>query len=190
MTRLAGVKEMNNNSVLPWITGSLRILDLGCGTGLTAAWLRDYAETLVGVDLSPSMLRKATSREVFDTVVQDDVESYLTTYEGPDFDVVSASLLSLYLGDLDGVLKGSAAVLRPGGLLVFTIDTAESGAGAGGYTLTEEGTYAHDVEYVRKAIETAGLEIVEGETRKFASRLVRGDPQPGHIFAARVPKSG
>ena len=33
-------------------SGPLEILDLGCGTGLAGAWLKDYAQKLVGVDLS------------------------------------------------------------------------------------------------------------------------------------------
>ena len=34
------------------MNASLDILDIGCGTGLAGAWLKDYARSLVGVDLS------------------------------------------------------------------------------------------------------------------------------------------
>jgi predicted TPR repeat methyltransferase len=34
--------------------GALRVLDLGCGTGLCASFLRPYARHLAGVDLSPA----------------------------------------------------------------------------------------------------------------------------------------
>src|SRR6185437_2445821 len=44
----------------------LRVLDLGCGTGLCGPLLRPIAARLIGVDLSPKMLAKAAARGVYD----------------------------------------------------------------------------------------------------------------------------
>lgn len=37
------------SSYSSFMNHSLDILDIGCGTGLVGAWLKDYAKTLVGV---------------------------------------------------------------------------------------------------------------------------------------------
>ena len=42
--------------------GDMIVCDVGCGTGLVAEFLKPYAAELVGVDLSPGMLKKARQR--------------------------------------------------------------------------------------------------------------------------------
>lgn len=56
------IRSGHNNDVLYYLNGSLDILDLGCGTGLIGSWFKDYARTLVGVDVSPTMLDMATKK--------------------------------------------------------------------------------------------------------------------------------
>lgn len=56
------IRSGHNNDVLSYLNGSLDILDLGCGTGLIGSWFKDYARTLVGVDVSPMMLDMATKK--------------------------------------------------------------------------------------------------------------------------------
>lgn len=43
--------------------GARRVLDLGCGTGILAAMLRERADLVVGVDISPAMLRRAWEKQ-------------------------------------------------------------------------------------------------------------------------------
>ena len=51
-------REFGNRS------GSWDVLDAGCGTGLCGPGLRGRAGRLVGVDLSPEMLKRAAGRGV------------------------------------------------------------------------------------------------------------------------------
>lgn len=44
--------------VLSYLNKSMRILDLGCGTGLCGAWFTDYAKDMVGVDIAPNMIEQ------------------------------------------------------------------------------------------------------------------------------------
>ncbi len=44
--------------------GNLRILDLGCGTGLAGVAFKPRAARLDGIDLSPAMIEKARLRKV------------------------------------------------------------------------------------------------------------------------------
>jgi hypothetical protein len=43
------------SSYSSFMNNTLDILDIGCGTGLAGAWLKDYAKTLVGKSLSFSL---------------------------------------------------------------------------------------------------------------------------------------
>ena len=49
------------------------ILDLGCGTGSLAKFLRPYSKKLVGIDLSSDMLIKAEKTELYDSILKRDV---------------------------------------------------------------------------------------------------------------------
>lgn len=174
------VQTMNNNSVLPWLTGSLEVCDLGCGTGLTAAWLRDYAKRLVGVDLSPAMLAQARKREVYDELVQSDAEAFLGEQAEGTFDVLSAAGLLWYVGRVDGLFDKAARALRPGGVFALIADALEGDD----YALTDAGTFAHSAAYLEAAAERAGFKVLE-ESRPFASRTERGEAKPGHLLLLR-----
>jgi phosphatidylethanolamine/phosphatidyl-N-methylethanolamine N-methyltransferase len=99
-----------------------RILEVGVGTGIS---LPDYARTntLVGVDLSEPMLRKAQERVV---------EFGLTNVEGlavmdaerlafPDdsFDVVVAQYVITTVPNPEATLDEFARVLKPGGEIIL-----------------------------------------------------------------------
>jgi predicted TPR repeat methyltransferase len=52
-----------------------RILDLGCGTGLSAPHLASFGGHLTGVDISPRMLDKARERNLYDRLIEDERSS-------------------------------------------------------------------------------------------------------------------
>lgn len=52
-------------------------LDLGCGTGLCADYLRSISMSLTGVDVSENMLAKAARRGDYNELVCDDIVHYL-----------------------------------------------------------------------------------------------------------------
>src|SRR5690606_25849867 len=92
----------------------LRVLDLGCGTGLSGLVFRDCAAHLAGVDLSPRMLDKARGRGIYDELHCADLVQALER-PGPDWDLMLAADVFVYLGDLGAVLRAAARALRPGG---------------------------------------------------------------------------
>ncbi|MFX8227089.1 methyltransferase domain-containing protein, partial [Acinetobacter baumannii] len=78
--------------VMPGATG-LRILDLGCGTGLAGVTFMALAAHLAGVDLSPRMVEKARQRGLYDELgVGDVVEAMRRTPGGWDL-LVAADVL-------------------------------------------------------------------------------------------------
>ncbi|MBY6241240.1 methyltransferase domain-containing protein [Methylosinus sp. Sm6] len=120
-----------------------RILDLGCGTGLSAAGLATVGDELVGVDLSARMLEKAKARNLYARLVEDDAIAFLDA-NGAPFDLIVALEMIIYLGDLSALFAGAARNLRPGGLFAFSF---EAGAGRA-HALSPCGRFVHNPTYV------------------------------------------
>jgi predicted TPR repeat methyltransferase len=129
----------------PPATPSLDILDLGCGTGLCGVLFRGWARTLAGVDLSANMLTQARQRGIYDELIQADVLGPLQNSPGR-FDLIVASDVLLYLGDLGPLFQAVHDALRPGGRFAFTIDSLD---GPGDYRVTPWAHFAHSLAYVQ-----------------------------------------
>jgi len=87
------------SSYSSFMNASLDILDIGCGTGLAGAWLKDYARSLVGVDLSEQMVNVARKKMLYQELHVQPLNAFL---EGCDrtFDLVVAADVLSYVGDL------------------------------------------------------------------------------------------
>ncbi len=155
--------------------GALDVLDLGCGTGLCAAFLRPYARRLAGVDLSAGMLAKAAQRGLYDHL---EVADLLTVLGGGRWDLLIACDTFPYLGDLGGVFDGAAAALRPGGWLTFSTETCDSDT----YLLKGNGRFAHGPAYVA-GLAAARFEIVAHTSA--ALRREAANPVVGDIYLLR-----
>jgi SAM-dependent methyltransferase len=93
--------------------GSGTCLEIGCGTGVHAARLRDLGWTPVGLDLSYGMLRYARDRL---PIAQADAERLPVRDNS-----VPAAVAVMVHTDMPGypaVLREAARVLRPGGVFV------------------------------------------------------------------------
>jgi SAM-dependent methyltransferase len=99
--------------------GPRMILDIACGTGIVTRRLLRPERTVVGVDRSPGMLGLAGQR-VPGGVVRGDARWLPLASDGVDA-VVIVWLLHL-LPDPALVLAEAARVLRPGGVLITTVD--------------------------------------------------------------------
>ena len=128
------------------------VLDLGCGTGMTAVPFRNVARRVVGVDLSPRMLQHAATRRmpngrlVYDELIQADVITALNARPASADLVLSADVF-IYIGDLRPVFAAVKGALRLGGLFAFTV---ESHAGEQDYCLLPSRRYAHSQAYIER----------------------------------------
>jgi len=159
--------------------GGLVVADIGCGTGLSGAALRPYAVRLVGCDLSLGMLRQAQLRGCYDALDKAELVRFLQTQHAA-YDVVACVDTLCYVGDLGDFTRAVAGALRPGGLLVATVERA---AADSGWRLTGSGRYAHSADHVDKACAGAGL--VDLTHTEVVLREEGGEPVVGLVWSAR-----
>ena len=157
-------------------TAALDVVDAGCGTGLCGPHLKQYARHLVGVDLSPGMLAKASGRDAYDDLVAGELTAFLTTRQSDCDLIVSADTLC-YFGSLDAVLRAAAGALRDDGHLMFTVEHAQPEDTPQGFRINPHGRYSHTERYVRDMVSQGGLTVTsirEEALRKEGGNLVAG----------------
>jgi predicted TPR repeat methyltransferase len=173
------VAAMLEESALP-ATKSLDVLDAGCGTGLCGPLVAAYARRLTGVDLSSPMLAQAKEKGVYDELVKGELTSFLRRSPGA-FDVIVSADTLVYFGALEEVVGAAAAALRPGGALIFTLESAADAEPAVTYRLETHGRYSHARRYVESVLECAGLTAACTEAEL---RLEAGAPVAGLVVRA------
>ena len=116
--KIVGTKNIDNNS---------RILDIGCGTGQTAAYLaNEYSAIVTGIDIHPIMIEKAKKRMKKEhlpvEILQCSIENVPLQDDTFDF-VISESVLSF--ADKPTALSEIYRLLKDDGQLIaieFTIN--------------------------------------------------------------------
>jgi SAM-dependent methyltransferase len=98
-----------------------RVLDLGCGTGELSRSLAAAGLRVTGCDISPQMLRRARDRGGCAGWVRLAPGWRRLPFASAAFDVVVAASVLEYVGDPAAVLRECARVLRPGGVMLYTV---------------------------------------------------------------------
>ena len=159
----------------------LRILDLGCGTGMCGVQFRHVASHLVGVDLAPKMIAKSRERGVYDELLLDDISVPLRA-PGAAYDLILAGDVFIYVGELAEVFRDCRRVLAPGGLFAFSVEAAKPGESI---VLHSEQRYAHSPEYLRSLAREVGLEELRMD--EIVVRMGKGEPIKGYLAMFRNP---
>jgi predicted TPR repeat methyltransferase len=160
---------------------NLDVLDAGCGTGLCGVYLRPVARTLVGVDLSPGMLRLAKDKNLYDALHEGGINEFLR-HNVLAFDLIVFADVLVYFGDLLEVIESSFRSLRQAGRIAISVENMEDEASGKTFVLQASGRYAHSPNYIRQLLEHAGFSI-----EKFTSctlRMENKKPIPGCIVIA------
>lgn len=162
-----------------------RLLDLGCGTGLTGDALNDMVADKTGIDISENMVIAADEKGVYDTLFVAEVEDFLEDNDEAPFDIVTATDVLPYLGALEPLFFGAAENMEPGGLFIFSSETLPEAVMAGRpYMVGPHQRFAHAEAYVRERLAATGFDVVEFEPINV--RMQDGHPTPGHLVIARL----
>ena len=156
-----------------------RALDLGCGTGLLGIELRGHCDWLGGCDISAEMLARAKARGVYDRLDKYDLTRMPPPV--PEYDLIAAADVVMYIGALESVAEWAAKSLRPGGRFVFT---AEAMVGSG-YALGETRRYRHSARYLTDVLTDAGF--AAPRLSPGVVRHDRGQPVEAFVISAERP---
>jgi predicted TPR repeat methyltransferase len=167
---------LEGNGIAP--DASRRVLDLGCGTGLSGVPLKPFAKRLAGLDLSPRMLAAARERGLYDTLDEADLLEWLPRQRAR-FDLIVAADVLNYLGDLAPALAAIAGALTDGGVAAFSIEAGERAPFALGAGMR----YRHDPAHVAALATGAGFGALARE--EAALREEKGAPVAGVLFLLR-----
>lgn len=178
------IYEQLCNHLKTSVFSKYRILDLGCGTGLCGEKVKKFAafRGLVGVDLSEKMLEQAAKKNIYSQLVCDDLCHYLET-SGCLFDVIIASDVWTYFGDLTKAFVRVSKSLTPDGLLVFSV--SENYVNDEDYFLVPSGRFVHSVNYVERVLKSAGLKMIDCQRKILRNEAEK--PVYGYIISAKKP---
>lgn len=157
-----------------------RAIDLGCGTGLAGQAFADLAESIVGVDLSPLMLREAKKKGVYAELVTGDIIKVLKARD-ESWDLALSCDTLVYLGDLHPLFHSLAPRMAANGRVLLSTEHLEQGD----FDLLPSGRYAHSRDYVWAAAAEAGLELLHFETTQL--RKERGEWLTGGLYCFAKP---
>lgn len=162
----------------------LNILDLGCGTGLFGEQVKHIKQRLVGIDLSSKMIAKAQERHIYDELIVGDLLDYMATATAGQFQLIVATDVFNYVGNLLPVFQQAANLLEPGSWFAFSLEAAANDTSD--FTLDKTGRYQHSRTYVPRLCEEHGFEKLD-----FAQSTLRMDgskPVTGYLYLLK--KSG
>ena len=168
-------------AALPAPSAQFDIADLGCGTGLCGPLLRPWARTLVGCDLSGAMLEHAGARAAYDTLLKAELVQFMAERPGA-FDVLVSADTLIYFGELAPVFAAAHAALRPGGTLVFTLESLPD-TSPDDYQLTESGRFAHTRAGI--AARLAAASFAAPTIAPASPRVEGGKPVQGWLLSVR-----
>ncbi|KAB8237415.1 class I SAM-dependent DNA methyltransferase [Aspergillus alliaceus] len=200
---LQGLDTLEMQQLLPQLldkviastqTDSVKLVDLGCGTGRNTRQLLKFAPKdthIVGVDASPGMLDVA--RTVIDKEKETDASLSsrvsLEIYDllqsppvPPECSLGAVGVISTLVLEhipVDQFFKGVAALMRSGGYFLLTNMHSEMGSiSQAGFVDTATGTkirptsYSHTIEDVLNAAEKAGFDVEELDGERVRERKV------------------
>jgi|CXWL01.1.fsa_nt_gi predicted TPR repeat methyltransferase len=168
-----------------------RILDLGCGTGLVGLAFAPFLQQLVGVDLSPKMLKRAQGRGLYNRLECSDLLDMMRNEHTSSYDLIIAADVFVYLGKLDEIIRDAKRLISPNGMLAFSIEAIYPFSGNTPnqtirqlYRLENSGRYAHSYGYIQNLASANDFQIQSMIETQI--RMEAGIPINGYLILLRA----
>jgi predicted TPR repeat methyltransferase len=165
------------------------VVDAGCGTGLVGKQFRNISQYLIGVDLSPAILREAEKARpnLYNETIAGDVTKVFVN-KSPISLIVAADSY-IYFGDLEPLFASMEEGLAEGGFAAFTLENVDveneellqKTKPDWRWQLTASGRFAHRREYVEYMANMHQLQVVRYEALD-NFRYEGGTGVRGHVF--------
>ena len=145
---------------------TLRILDLGCGTGLIGKALEPYVSDeegkIYGTDLSAKMIIEAEKKKIYSKLWTEDCQLTLERFENDPLDVITAADVFVYIGNLESIFAKAKEALVFGGSFIFSTETCEE---CNAYQInTKTMRVRHSKEYILRLANEHGFDILSSES--------------------------
>lgn len=126
------------------------------------------------------MLKHAEEHGVYTELKHIGIESYLDQTD-QQFDIIFATDVLVYMGDLEALFKKVAAHLKKGGLFAFSTELAENKEG--NFVLRNSGRFAQSDDYILKLAKLCKLKKMINS--KINVRMGHNEPIPGRLYILR-----
>lgn len=138
-----------------------KLVDLGCGTGLAGKYFQSICGSLSGVDISSEMIEKSRLTGVYDALFISEIVAYLES-EALPIDVLIATDVFNYFGEIAPVLVACRNRQHPGGLLAFSVEALPTSSGNehSEFKLASTGRFQHEELYVLSCAEQADYSVL------------------------------
>jgi SAM-dependent methyltransferase len=160
-----------------------RILDVGCGNGVSSRWLAHLGAHVVAIDTSARFLELARSRAPelsnrieYRLVDAADEEQLLALGEGR-FDALVCNMVLMDIPVIDPLARAAVRLLRPGGRFVFAVQHPAFNSNAVRLCAETE-TRGDGVEVTRHAVKVSDYLVVPAGK----GTGMPGEPEPHWYF--------
>jgi predicted TPR repeat methyltransferase len=137
-----------------------KVIDLGCGTGLSGNDLQGISNNLTGIDISANMISKANELGVYDSLIAGDIIDILDLSK-EKYDLFIALDVFIYIGEITAMFNAIKKCSKKNSFFIFSIETHQGE----GYSLLKSSRYAHSDSYILK-VASNGYELVDSQNVK------------------------
>jgi len=137
-----------------------KVIDLGCGTGLSGEDLQGISNNLTGIDISENMISKANELNIYDSLIAGDIVEKLNLSK-EKYDLFIALDVFIYIGEITSMLNAVKKCANKNSFFIFSIETLKGE----GYSLLKSSRYAHSDSYILK-VASNGFELVDSQDVK------------------------
>ncbi|KZL19232.1 Trans-aconitate 2-methyltransferase [Pseudovibrio axinellae] len=164
-----------------------RLLDLGCGTGLSGAALHDFVPHKTGVDIAEGMVEIADEKEIYDDLYVGEVVEFLKVDEDERWDLIVATDVLPYMGELEEFFAGVASNIAQKGVFAFSSETQPADVlGTQQFAVGKYHRFAHAESYIRDLLAKNNFSVLD--LSPITVRSEQGEPVPGHLVIATFDK--
>lgn len=157
-----------------------KIVDLGCGTGLSGLPFKAWSSQLTGIDLAHDMIHVAKHKSIYDDLIVNDIDTALDSCK--DFDLILACDVFSYFGDLTPLFEKCHSALNSDGILAFSVEKTS----LPNYILQKNIRYAHNKDYIMDCLKNASFNILS--ITPATLRTQQKQPVTGYIVISSAKK--
>jgi len=159
----------------------LRLLDLGCGTGLCVQALEGLVQHKSGLDLAENMIAIAHEKGDYDQLWVGDVKNFLTQNTQEKWDLITATDVLPYMGNIEAFFSLVHDNLEIGGIFAFSSETlTPEQFGNAPYKVGPFQRFAHQDSYIESSLSQAKFKLLQ--VNSIIVRQEQGCDVHGQLF--------